>query len=43
MNLQDKIDQMTWDGKRPTDVRLELSMLEDFKKRVMISQIKNPA
>jgi len=43
MKLQDKIDQMTWDGKRPTDVRLELSMLEDFKKRVMISQIKNPA
>ncbi len=43
MKLQDKIDQMTWDGKRPTDVRLELSMLEDFKRRVMISQVKNPA
>ncbi len=41
--LQDKIDRMTFDGKRPTNVRLELSMLEQFKQQVMISQIKHPA
>ena len=43
LKLQDRIDQMTFDGKRPTEVRLEESMLVDFKKQVMISQIKTPA
>jgi NADH-quinone oxidoreductase subunit B len=43
MKLQDKIDQMTTLAKRPTEVRLDASMLEDFKKRVMISQTANPA
>jgi NADH-quinone oxidoreductase subunit B len=43
MKLQDKIDQMTTLSRRPTEVRLDASMLEDFKKRVMISQTANPA
>jgi NADH-quinone oxidoreductase subunit B len=38
LKLQDKIDQTTTLVKRPTEVRLEESMLEDFKKRIMISQ-----
>jgi hypothetical protein len=29
--------------KRPTLVRLDDSMFEDFKKRVMIAQTQNPA
>jgi hypothetical protein len=28
--------------KRPTEVRLDESMLEDFKKRIMIGQTRNP-
>jgi NADH-quinone oxidoreductase subunit B len=43
MKLQDKIDRMTSFGKRPTEVRLDESMLENFKKQVMIAQIQNPA
>jgi NADH-quinone oxidoreductase subunit B len=43
MKLQDKIDQMTTLVKRPTSVRLDESMLEDFKKQVMIAQVQNPA
>ncbi len=38
LKLQDKIDQSTTLVKRPTEVRLDESMLEDFKKQVMISQ-----
>lgn len=33
MRLQDKIDRMSL-AKRPTEVRLELAMLEDFKRQV---------
>jgi NADH-quinone oxidoreductase subunit B len=43
LKLQDKIDRMTTLARRPTEVRLDESMLEDFKKQVMIAQIKNPA
>lgn len=42
LKLQDKIDATPNLVKRPTQVRLDESMLEDFKRRVMISQIKNP-
>ncbi len=38
LKLQDKIDRGTTLVKRPTEVRLEESMLADFKKQVMISQ-----
>jgi len=43
LKLQDKIDATANLVKRPTEVRLDESMLEDFKRRVMISQIKKPA
>lgn len=43
MKLQEKIDQMTTLVKRPTDVRLDESMLEEFTQSVRISQINNPA
>ncbi len=43
MKLQDKIDQTPNLVRRPTEVRLDETMLEDFKKQVMISQIKQPA
>ena len=43
LKLQDKIDQMTTLVKRPTEVRLDESMLEQFKEQVMIAQIQNPA
>jgi hypothetical protein len=33
---------MTTLVRRPTEVRLNEAMLEDFKKQVMISQIQNP-
>jgi len=36
MKLQDKIDQMCTLGRRPTQVRLDESLLEDFKRRVRI-------
>ncbi len=42
LKLQDKIDQMSL-AQRPTEVRLEESMLENFKRQVMIAQTKNPA
>jgi NADH-quinone oxidoreductase subunit B len=42
LKLQDKIDQMSL-VRRPTEVRLDESMLEEFKKRVMIAQTQNPA
>jgi NADH-quinone oxidoreductase subunit B len=38
MKLQDKIDRMTTLVKPPTEIRLDESMLADFKKQVMISQ-----
>lgn len=41
LRLQDKIDQMTL-AKKPTEVRLEPSMVEDFKKHVMVAQTPNP-
>lgn len=43
LKLQDKIDRMTTLARRPTEIRLNESMLENFKKQVMIAQIKNPA
>jgi NADH-quinone oxidoreductase subunit B len=43
LKLQDKIDQMTTLVKRPTEVRLDETMLEDFKQQVRIAQIQNPA
>jgi len=43
LKLQDKIEQMTTLGRRPTDVRLDESMLEDFKKQIRIAQINQPA
>lgn len=42
LKLQDKIDQMSL-VQRPTEIRLEESMLEQFKQRVMIGQMQNPA
>jgi hypothetical protein len=41
MKLQDKIDQMTL-AKRPTEVRLEPRMVEDFKRGVMVAQTPEP-
>lgn len=43
LKLQDKVDQMSCLVKRPTEVRLDESMLEDFKKRVMVAQTSTPA
>jgi NADH-quinone oxidoreductase subunit B len=43
LKLQDKIDQMTTLVKRPTEVRLDETMLESFKQQVRIAQIQNPA
>ncbi len=40
LKLQDKIDQMTTLVKRPTDVHLDETMLEEFKQQVRISQIQ---
>ena len=42
LKLQDKIDQMSL-AKRPTEVRLDETMLEDFKKQIRIAQVQNPA
>ena len=38
MKLQDKMDKMTTLVRRPTEVRLDESMLEDFKKRVRVGR-----
>jgi NADH-quinone oxidoreductase subunit B len=43
LKLQDKIDQMTTLVKRPTEVRLDATMLDEFKQQVRIAQIQNPA
>ncbi|MBA3973114.1 MAG: NADH-quinone oxidoreductase subunit B [Candidatus Solibacter sp.] len=42
LKLQEKIDTMSL-IERPTEVRLDETMLDDFKSRVMIAQTKNPA
>jgi len=41
LKLQDKIDTMTL-AKRPTEVRLEEHMLENFKRQVMVAQTMQP-
>jgi NADH-quinone oxidoreductase subunit B len=41
LKLQDKIDHMTL-AKRPTEVRLDESMAENFKRQVMIAQTLQP-
>ena len=41
LKLQDKIDTMTL-AKRPTEVRLEAQMMEDFKRQVMVAQTMEP-
>ena len=41
LKLQEKIDGMTV-GKRPTEVRLDQSMIEDFKKSVRIGKAGTP-
>src|SRR5919204_515414 len=41
LKLQDKIDQMSL-AKRPTEVRLDQSMVENFKRQVMIAQTLQP-
>ena len=43
MKLQDKIDASSTLIKRPTEVRLNETMLENFKKQVRIAQTQNPA
>ncbi len=42
LKLQDKIDQMSLVS-RPTEVRLNESMLAQFQNNVMVAQTKNPA
>lgn len=42
MKLQDKIDQTQTLVRRPTEVRLDEAMLENFKRQVMIGQIQKP-
>jgi NADH-quinone oxidoreductase subunit B len=42
LKLQDKIDQMTIAKRRPTDVRLDETMLDEFKRNVRIAQSGNP-
>ena len=41
LKLQDKIDTMTL-AKRPTEVRLDANMVENFKRQVMIAQTLQP-
>ncbi len=43
LKLQDKIDQMSTLVKRPTEVRLDESMLVEFKQQIRIAQVQNPA
>ena len=43
LKLQEKIDNTPHLVRKPTYVRLEESMLEDFKKRVMVAQTREPA
>ena len=41
LKLQDKIDTMTL-AKKPTEVRLQPDMMDDFKRQVMIAQTMQP-
>ena len=41
LKLQDKIDTMSL-KRRPSEVRLEERMLDDFKKQVMVAQVAQP-
>ena len=41
LRLQDKIDTMTL-ARKPTEVRLNESMMEDFKRQVMVAQTMQP-
>jgi NADH-quinone oxidoreductase subunit B len=41
LKLQDKIDTMTL-AKRPTEVRLESHMMDEFKRQVMVAQTMEP-
>jgi NADH-quinone oxidoreductase subunit B len=41
LKLQDKIDTMTI-AKKPTEVRLNEDMVENFKRQVMIAQTLQP-
>ena len=41
LKLQDKIDQMTL-ARRPTEVRLDETMIENFRKQIMIAQTPHP-
>jgi NADH-quinone oxidoreductase subunit B len=41
LKLQDKIDTMTL-AKRPTEVRLESHMMDDFKRQLMVAQTMQP-
>jgi NADH-quinone oxidoreductase subunit B len=41
LKLQDKIDTMTL-AQRPTEVRLDANMMENFKRQVMIAQTLQP-
>lgn len=43
LKLQEKIDRMTTLARRPTQVRLDESMLENFKRNIRIAQIGQPA
>lgn len=43
LKLQDKIDATPNLVKRPTEVRLDESMLEEFKRQIMIAQVQQPA
>lgn len=43
LKLQEKIDNTPNLVKRPTEVRLDETMLEEFKKQVMIGQMQHPS
>jgi len=43
LKLQEKIDKMTTLAKRPTEVRLDESMLDGFKRQVRIARAESPA
>jgi NADH-quinone oxidoreductase subunit B len=43
MRLQEKIDATPHLVRKPTYVRLEKKMLEDFKRRIMVAQVAEPA
>jgi len=42
MKLQEKIDNTPHLVRKPTYVRLQEDMLEDFKRRVMVAQVQHP-